>query len=87
MKKKLFRALRNLSEEVLGKEETDKIINETVKEVLEETKPKKIVKRLNNRKGKPIVIVEGFEGATEEQIEAIVNADIEEAEEMLKEDK
>ena len=41
MKKKLFRALRNLSEEILGKEETDKIINETVKEVLEETKPKR----------------------------------------------
>ena len=41
MKKKVFRALRSLANEVLGKEETDKIINETVKEVLEETKPKR----------------------------------------------
>lgn len=41
MKKKLFRTLRSLSEQVLGKEETDKIINETIKEVLEETKPKR----------------------------------------------
>lgn len=41
MKKKMLRALRNIANEVLGKEETDKIINEAVKEVLEETKPKK----------------------------------------------
>ncbi len=45
MKKKVLRALRNLANEVLGKEETEKIINETVKEVLEETKPKKTSKR------------------------------------------
>ena len=41
MKKKVLRALRNLAEEILGKEETDKVINEAVKEVLEETKPKR----------------------------------------------
>ena len=44
MKKLKLRALlklRELSNKVLGEEETEKIINETVKEVLEETKPKK----------------------------------------------
>ena len=45
MKKALFRKLRTISENILGKEETDKIIKETaektVKEFLEETKPKK----------------------------------------------
>ncbi len=41
MKKKVLRALRSLANDVLGKEETDKIINDTVKEVLEETKPKR----------------------------------------------
>jgi hypothetical protein len=33
--------LRELSNKVIGEEETEKIINETVKEVLEVTKPKK----------------------------------------------
>ena len=37
MKKRVLRELRKLSEEVIGKKETDKI----VKEVIEETKPKK----------------------------------------------
>lgn len=41
MKKRMFRKLRELAVEVLGEEETNKIIDETVKEVLEETKPKK----------------------------------------------
>jgi len=41
MKKKMLRKLREISNEVLGEEETNKIIEETVKEVLEETKPKK----------------------------------------------
>ena len=41
MKKKVFRKLRALANEVLGKEETDKIIKETVKEVLEDTKEEK----------------------------------------------
>lgn len=40
MKKRVFRKLRALANEVLGKEETDKIIEDTVKEVLED-KPKK----------------------------------------------
>ena len=40
MKKKLIRKLRQLANEILGEEETNKIIAETVKEVLEETKPK-----------------------------------------------
>lgn len=45
MKKKMLRKLREMSEEVLGKDKTDEIIKETVKEVLKETKSKK-------RKGK-----------------------------------
>lgn len=47
MKKVKLRALlklREMSEKVLGKEETDRIIDETVKEVLEETKPKRVRK-------------------------------------------
>ena len=45
MKNKLFRELRRLANEVLGEAETNKIIEDTVKEVLEETKPKKRVKK------------------------------------------
>lgn len=45
MKKKVLRKLREMAEEVLGKEETNKIIEESVKEVLEETKPKKKTKK------------------------------------------
>lgn len=41
MKKAVLRKLREISEKVLGEEETNKIIDDTVKEVLEETKPKK----------------------------------------------
>ena len=41
MKKKVFRKLRALANEVLGKEETDKIIKETVDKFLEETKEEK----------------------------------------------
>ena len=41
MKKKMLRKLREISEEVLGEEKTDKIIKKTVEEVLKETKPKK----------------------------------------------
>lgn len=41
MKKKVFRKLRALANQVLGEKETNKIIEDTVKEVLEETKPKK----------------------------------------------
>lgn len=45
MKKRLFRKLRELSNKVLGEEETNKIIDDTVKEVLEETKPKNKTKK------------------------------------------
>ncbi len=48
MKKVKLRALlklRELSNKVLGEKETEEIINETVKEVLEETKPKKKAKK------------------------------------------
>ena len=41
MKKAMLRKLRALSENVLGKKETEKIIEEAVNKVLEETKPKK----------------------------------------------
>lgn len=41
MKKKLLRKLRAISNEVVGEKETNKIIEDTIKEVLEETKPKK----------------------------------------------
>lgn len=40
MKKRVLRKLRELSNEILGEKETDKIIEDTVKKVLEETKPK-----------------------------------------------
>lgn len=41
MKKVMLRKLREMAESTLGKEETDKLINETIEEVLEETKPKR----------------------------------------------
>lgn len=40
-KLKALLKLREMCNEVLGEKETEKIINNTVKEVLEETKPKK----------------------------------------------
>lgn len=45
MKKSVLRKLRQISEEVLGKEETDQIIKNTVEKVIEETKPKKKTKK------------------------------------------
>ena len=45
MKKAMLRKLREISEKVLGEEETNKVIEETVKEVLEETKPIKKKKK------------------------------------------
>ena len=45
MKKAMLRKLREQCEKVLGKEETNKIIENTVKKVLDETKPKKTKKR------------------------------------------
>lgn len=50
MKKRLLRKLRELSERIVGKEETNEIINETVKEVLEETKPKKSTRKKKSDK-------------------------------------
>lgn len=47
MKKWLLRKLREESEKVLGKEKTEEIINETVKNVLNETKPKKTTRKKN----------------------------------------
>lgn len=41
MKKAVLRKLREISEKVLGEEKTNKIINDTVKKVLDETAPKK----------------------------------------------
>lgn len=49
MKKRVFRKLRALSEKILGKEETNKIIEDTVKEVLEETKPVKKASKTNKK--------------------------------------
>ena len=41
MKKKMLRKLRETCNELIGEEETNKIITEAIEEVLEETKPKK----------------------------------------------
>lgn len=41
MRKKMLRKMREICNAVIGEEETEKIIEETIKEVLEETKPKK----------------------------------------------
>lgn len=41
MKKKMLRKLREISNEILGEKETNKIIEKTINEVLEDTKPKK----------------------------------------------
>ena len=41
MKKAMLRKLRQISNGLIGEEETNKIIQEEIKKVLEETKPKK----------------------------------------------
>ena len=41
MKKAILRKLRQMSNEILGEEETNKIIAEEIEKVLEETKPKR----------------------------------------------
>lgn len=41
MKKAVLRKLREQAEKFLGKEETDKLIEDTIDEMLEETKPKR----------------------------------------------
>lgn len=45
MKKKMLRKLRETCNELIGGEETNKIITETIEKVLEETKPKKKTKK------------------------------------------
>ena len=50
MKKAVLRKLREISERVLGEEETNKVIEDTVKEVLEDTKPKKETKKKKSDK-------------------------------------
>ena len=41
MKKKMLRKLREISNEILGEKEINKIIEKTINEVLEDTRPKK----------------------------------------------
>ena len=41
MKKKMLRKLREICNDVIGEKETNKIIEDEVNKVLEETKPKK----------------------------------------------
>ena len=43
----MLRKLREKTEKVLGKEKTEEIVNETVKEVLKETKPRKSIRKKN----------------------------------------
>lgn len=40
MKKAMLRKMRQISNELIGEEETNKIIQEEIEKVLEETKPK-----------------------------------------------
>lgn len=41
MKKKLLRKLREICNDVIGEKETNKIIEDEINKVLEETRPKK----------------------------------------------
>ncbi len=45
MKKKMLRKLREICNDVIGEKETNKIIEDEVNKVLEETKPKKKTKK------------------------------------------
>ena len=45
MKKKMLRKLREICNDVIGEKETNKIIEDVVNKVLEETKPKKKTKK------------------------------------------
>lgn len=47
MKKKVFRALRSLSEKVLGEEKTNKVIQDTIKKFKEESLDKEISKKVD----------------------------------------
>ena len=48
MKKKMLRKLREICNDVIGEKETNKIIEDEVNKVLEETKPKKKTKKGDN---------------------------------------
>ena len=50
MKKAMLRKLRAMSNEVLGEKKTNQIIEETVKELLEETAPKRKNKKKKSDK-------------------------------------
>ena len=50
MKKALFRKLRQMSENVLGEEKTNEIINDTIEEFKEKTIDKEIDKLLEETK-------------------------------------
>lgn len=41
MKKKVLRKIREISNNIIGEKETNKIIKEEIKEILDETNPKK----------------------------------------------
>lgn len=45
MKKAMLRKIRQMSEEVLGEEKTNEIIDKTIQKVIKETKPKKKTKK------------------------------------------
>ena len=49
MKKSMLRKLREISNEILGEKETNKIIQEEIKKVLEETKPKSKKKKSDKK--------------------------------------
>ncbi len=50
MKKKMFRKLREICNEVIGEEETNKIITDTIDEVLNEKTNKKSKKKTSDKK-------------------------------------
>lgn len=49
MKKKMFRKLREICNELIGKEETNKIITDTIDEVLKEKTNKKSKKKKSDK--------------------------------------
>ena len=55
MKKKILRKLRKITSELIGEEQTNKIINEQIENVLDETKPVKETKK--NKKAKISLLV------------------------------
>lgn len=49
MKKRMLRKLRAMSNEALGEKKTSEIIENTVKKILNETKPKKTTKKKSDK--------------------------------------